>query len=145
MLLDKMYRRWPWWSPTNLNLSKFCFLYPIILYKQPGVKTWTENERIPCWSWSACRQSRCCTCPCPASSACRRGRRGWSADRSRSTRLGNHSQLLPITPFQYARTDIRKRSFAVRVVEGWNRLPDQVKMTASKDVFKRTLQKTTTS
>jgi hypothetical protein len=41
---------------------------------------------------------------------------------------------------QYARTDIRKHSFAVRVVEGWNRLPDQVKMTASKDAFKRMLQ-----
>ncbi len=27
------------------------------------------------------------------------------------------------------------------VVEGWNRLPDQVKMTASKDAFKRMLQK----
>jgi hypothetical protein len=35
--------------------------------------------------------------------------------------------------FKYARTDIRKHSFAVRVVEGWNRLPDQVKMTASKN------------
>jgi hypothetical protein len=36
-----------------------------------------------------------------------------------------------------ARTDIRKHSFAVRVVEGWNRLPDKVKLTASKDGFKR--------
>ncbi len=43
---------------------------------------------------------------------------------------------------QYAaRTDIRKQSFAVRVVEGWNRLPDEVKTRASKDAFKRMLRK----
>jgi hypothetical protein len=42
---------------------------------------------------------------------------------------------------QYARTDIRKQSFAVREVEGWNRLPDQLKTTASKDAFKRMLRK----
>jgi hypothetical protein len=29
----------------------------------------------------------------------------------------------------YARTDIRKESFAIRVVETWNRLPDRVKLT----------------
>ncbi len=29
---------------------------------------------------------------------------------------------------QYARTDIRKESFAIRVVETWNRLPDRVKL-----------------
>jgi hypothetical protein len=46
---------------------------------------------------------------------------------------------------QYARTDIRKHSFAVRVVEGWNRLPDQVKTTASKDALKRMLQTKATS
>jgi hypothetical protein len=28
---------------------------------------------------------------------------------------------------QYTRTDIRKESFAIRVVETWNRLPDKVK------------------
>ncbi len=49
------------------------------------------------------------------------------------TREGQH--------FPYwSQSDIRKHSFAVRVVEGWNRLPDQVKMTASKDAFKRMLQ-----
>jgi hypothetical protein len=30
---------------------------------------------------------------------------------------------------KYARTDIRKESFAIRVVETWNRLPDSVKLT----------------
>ena len=38
---------------------------------------------------------------------------------------------------QYARTDIRKYSFAVRVVEPWNRLPDTLKKAASKEAFKR--------
>jgi hypothetical protein len=42
---------------------------------------------------------------------------------------------------QYARTNIRKHSFAVRVEEVWNRLPDQVKTTARKDAFKRMLRK----
>jgi hypothetical protein len=41
---------------------------------------------------------------------------------------------------QYARTDVRKFSFPVRVVEGWNRLPDSVKTTTSKDAFKRMLR-----
>ena len=38
---------------------------------------------------------------------------------------------------QFARTDIRKYSFAVRVVEPWNRLPDTLKKAASKEAFKR--------
>ncbi len=38
---------------------------------------------------------------------------------------------------QFARTDIRKYSFAVRVVEPWNRLPDTLKRAASKEAFKR--------
>jgi hypothetical protein len=33
---------------------------------------------------------------------------------------------------QYARTDIRKHSFAVRIVEKWNHLPDTVKMAPNK-------------
>jgi hypothetical protein len=37
------------------------------------------------------------------------------------------------------RTDIRKHSFAVRVVENWNHLPDSVKMTPNKESFKRGL------
>jgi hypothetical protein len=41
---------------------------------------------------------------------------------------------------QYARTDIRKHSFAVRVVKGWNRLPDLVKTTTSKYAFKQMLR-----
>ncbi len=40
---------------------------------------------------------------------------------------------------QYARTDIRKRSFAVRVVEKWNHLPDSIKMAPNKESFKRGL------
>jgi ribonuclease P/MRP protein subunit RPP40 len=38
---------------------------------------------------------------------------------------------------QFARTDIIKYSFAVRVVEPWNRLPDTLKKAASKEAFKR--------
>jgi hypothetical protein len=40
---------------------------------------------------------------------------------------------------QFARTDIKKYSFAVlvRVVEPWNRLPDTLKKAASKEAFKR--------
>ncbi len=38
---------------------------------------------------------------------------------------------------QFARTDIRKYSLAVRVVEPWNRLPDTLKKAASKEAFKR--------
>jgi hypothetical protein len=38
---------------------------------------------------------------------------------------------------QFARTDIRKYSFAVRVVEPWNRLPDTLKKAAIKEAFKR--------
>ncbi len=38
---------------------------------------------------------------------------------------------------QFARTDIRKYSFAVKVVEPWNRLPDTPKKAASKEAFKR--------
>jgi hypothetical protein len=49
-------------------------------------------------------------------------------------------RLIALQYSRYARTDIRKYSFAVRVLEGWNRLPDQVKLTASKDAFKRMLQ-----
>jgi hypothetical protein len=40
---------------------------------------------------------------------------------------------------QYARTDIRKHSFPVRVVE------DQVKTTTSKDAFKRMLRQQQTA
>jgi hypothetical protein len=43
------------------------------------------------------------------------------------------------TAVQYARTDIRKHSFAVRVVEKWNHLPDSVKIAPNKESFKRGL------
>ncbi len=42
---------------------------------------------------------------------------------------------------QYARTDIRKESFAIRVVETWNRLPDGVKLTEKPESFKKELKK----
>jgi hypothetical protein len=40
-----------------------------------------------------------------------------------------------------ARTDIRKESFAIRVVETWNRLPDRVKLTEKPESFKKELKK----
>ena len=43
---------------------------------------------------------------------------------------------------KYARTDIRKESFAIRVVETWNRLPDSVKLTEKPESFKKELKKT---
>jgi hypothetical protein len=42
---------------------------------------------------------------------------------------------------QYARTDIRKASFAIRVAETWNRLPDRVKLTEKPESFKKELNK----
>jgi hypothetical protein len=41
---------------------------------------------------------------------------------------------------QYARTDPRKYSFAVRTVESWNRLPDSVKSAETSESFKRRLR-----
>jgi hypothetical protein len=41
---------------------------------------------------------------------------------------------------QYARTDPRKYSFAVRTVESWNKLPDRVKAAESGESFKRRLR-----
>jgi hypothetical protein len=43
------------------------------------------------------------------------------------------------TGVQYARTDIRKHSFAVHVVEKWNHQPDSVKTAPNKESFKRGL------
>lgn len=42
---------------------------------------------------------------------------------------------------QFARTDIRKNSFAVRAVDGWNRLPELVRQEARQDPFKNQLKK----
>ncbi len=42
---------------------------------------------------------------------------------------------------QYARTDPRKYSFAVRTVEKWNRLPDEVKSAPTGKAFKEKLKK----
>jgi hypothetical protein len=41
---------------------------------------------------------------------------------------------------QYARTDIRKYSFTVRVVKPWNQLPDSVKQAADKEAFKKDMK-----
>ena len=40
---------------------------------------------------------------------------------------------------QFARTDIRKKSFAVRKIEKWNSLPDWVR--AENKLFQRQLKK----
>jgi hypothetical protein len=45
-----------------------------------------------------------------------------------------------ILTMQYARTDIRKYSFTVRVVEPWNQLPDSVKQAADKEAFKKAMK-----
>jgi hypothetical protein len=42
---------------------------------------------------------------------------------------------------QYAKTDIRKEFFAIRVAETWNRLPDRVKLTEKPESFKKELKK----
>jgi hypothetical protein len=41
---------------------------------------------------------------------------------------------------KYARTDIRKFSFVVRVVESWNKLADSVKQAAYREAFKRAMK-----
>ncbi len=42
---------------------------------------------------------------------------------------------------QYARTDPRKHSFAIRMVGPWNRLPEDIKNSASSELFKSRLKK----
>ncbi len=42
---------------------------------------------------------------------------------------------------QYARTDSRKYSFAVRTVEKWNNLPEDIKTSQNGEVFKQKLRK----
>jgi hypothetical protein len=39
-----------------------------------------------------------------------------------------------------ARTDVRKNSFFVRVVQKWNSLPDEVKKSKNEDEFKRRIK-----
>jgi len=41
---------------------------------------------------------------------------------------------------QFARTDLRKYSFSVRVVEGWNSLPDNVRVAPNQESFKSRLK-----
>jgi hypothetical protein len=42
---------------------------------------------------------------------------------------------------QYARTDPRKYSFAVRTVEKWNNLLEDIKTSQKEEVFKQKLKK----
>jgi hypothetical protein len=42
---------------------------------------------------------------------------------------------------QFARTDPRKHSFAIRTVEPWNKLPESIKNTKSGEAFKNRLKK----
>jgi hypothetical protein len=42
---------------------------------------------------------------------------------------------------QFARTDPRKHSFAIRTVEPWNKLPESIKNTKSGGAFKNRLKK----
>ena len=42
---------------------------------------------------------------------------------------------------KFARTDPRKYSFAVRVVDPWNRLPDDLKLANSKEHFKAKMKR----
>jgi hypothetical protein len=39
-----------------------------------------------------------------------------------------------------ARTDVRKNSFFVRVVQKWNSLPDEIKKSKNVDEFKRRMK-----
>jgi hypothetical protein len=43
---------------------------------------------------------------------------------------------------QYARTDVRKYSLAVRVVDSWNQLPEAARTAQGKEAFKRSKQST---
>jgi hypothetical protein len=53
------------------------------------------------------------------------------------TRLaaGHDNLILPV-----ARTEVRKNSFAVRVVSKWNRLPEEIKMSRTAEEFKRRIK-----
>ncbi len=42
---------------------------------------------------------------------------------------------------QFARTDPRKYSFAVRTVENWNKLPEEVKTSQNDEEFENRLKK----
>ena len=42
---------------------------------------------------------------------------------------------------QFSRTDIRKHSFAVRTIEGWNKLPNNIRNEAKTERFKDRLKK----
>jgi hypothetical protein len=49
--------------------------------------------------------------------------------------VGHDNLILPV-----ARSEVRRNSFAVRVVTKWNRLPDEIKMSNNSEEFKRRLK-----
>jgi len=55
---------------------------------------------------------------------------------ARTRQAAGHNSLVG----QFARTDVRKNYFSVRVVEGWNSLPDSVRAADNQDAFKRGLK-----
>lgn len=59
------------------------------------------------------------------------------ADGARTRQTTGEKNLVP----KFARTDQRKYSFAVRTVEKWNGLPDDVKQAANQEIFKARLKK----
>jgi hypothetical protein len=60
-------------------------------------------------------------------------------DRARTRQAaGDHGLTV-----QYARTDPRKYSFAVRTVDGWNKPPDDTRSAPNGKVFRRKLRKIT--
>jgi hypothetical protein len=42
---------------------------------------------------------------------------------------------------KHARTEIRRNSYAYRVVDQWNQLPDELKETETVETFKKNLMK----
>jgi len=57
-------------------------------------------------------------------------------DGVRTRQTAGHNSLAG----QFARTDVRKYSFSVRVVDGWNSLPDNVRAAENQEAFKRGLK-----
>ncbi len=64
-------------------------------------------------------------------------RRTASQQRVRTRQAAGEHRL----SMQFARTDSRKHSFAIRTVEPWNKLPESIKKTKSGEAFKNRLKK----
>ncbi len=60
-----------------------------------------------------------------------------SQDRPRTRQTEGEYRLIQ----KFARTDPRKYSFAIRVVDPWNRLPDELKLANSKEHFKAKMKR----